>query len=56
MSAHYLNLEGARTINTSWFRLTQHGVTEIAEELAMGAFTATPASVRRSRCVTQPPL
>ncbi|MDQ2759598.1 MAG: ATP-binding protein [Actinomycetota bacterium] len=38
MSAHYLNLEGARTINTSWFKLTQLAVAEIVEELAMGAF------------------
>ena len=38
MSSHYLNLEGARTINTAWFKLTQLAIAEIAEELAMGAF------------------
>ena len=38
MSSHYLNLEGARTINTAWFKLTQLAVAEIADELAMGAF------------------
>ena len=38
MSNHYLNLQGARTINTTWFKLTQLAVAEIAEELAMGAF------------------
>lgn len=38
MSSHYLNLEGARTINTAWFKLTQLAVAEIADELAMGVF------------------
>lgn len=38
MSAHYLSLEGARTINTAWFRLTQLAIAEITEEFAMGAF------------------
>lgn len=38
MSAHYLNLEGARTINTAWFKMTQRAVSEIVEEFAMGAF------------------
>jgi len=38
MSSHYLNLEGAKTINTSWFKLTQLAAAEIIEELAIGAF------------------
>ncbi len=38
MSGHYLNLEGARTINTSWFKLTQLAVADVVDELAMGAF------------------
>jgi hypothetical protein len=38
VTGHYLDLEGARTINTPCFRLTQLAIGEIAEELAMAAF------------------
>jgi AAA domain len=38
VTGHYLDLQGARTINTPCFRLTQLAVREIAEELAMAAF------------------